>query len=290
MADLPFVDTHIHLWDRAHPALEYDWLEPGVRHDVLGDIEHLKVVHWEAEHFRLETERSNVLKTVHIQCAAGSVDPVAETLWLDEAATRHGIPDAIVAHTDLKSPRVEAELEKHCMASARLRGIRDFSCGDFLADPGYARGCAALERHELVLDLNATWEDMPKARDLAAKIPNTPVILEHVGFPRDRTPEYFANWRGGLWMLAEAPNAWCKISGLGLCDNHWDVTSIKPWVLAAIEIFGVERCVMGSDWPVDKLFSNYDAVLEAYSEILEEFSESDRIALFSANAERVYRI
>ena len=276
--------------DLTAAELRYSWLEPGAIHPILGDIDNLKVLRWDAETFRLETIRSNVVKTVHVQCAIGSEDPVAETRWLEHAASRTGIPSAVIAYTNLKSPDVEAQLERHVGASTRLRGIRDFSDGEYLTDNGFARGCKALEKFRLLLDLDTTWEHMADARDLAGGIPNTPVMLDHVGYPRERSREYFDNWRRGMRSLAEAENAWCKISGLGLCDNQWTVASIRPWVLAAIEIFGVDRCVMGTNWPVDKLYSNYDAVLDAYEEIIAGFTVAEREAIFWRNAERVYQI
>jgi predicted TIM-barrel fold metal-dependent hydrolase len=288
MADVPFVDTHVHFWDLANPDLHYSWLQPGWVHPVLGDIDELKVPLWVAEHLRLETRNANVSKVVHVQSALGIEDPVQETLWLERAAQRTGFPAGIMAHADLKSPSVEAELDRHAQASGRLRGIRDFSSGDYLVDPAFARGCRALAKHGLVLGFEATWEDMGKAARLAQSVPDTVFMIDHTGWPRARTDEYFEQWRAGMRSLAEADNAWCKISGLGMNDNAWTVASLRPWVLEAVESFGVERCVLGTNWPVDKLYSSYDALIDAYAEILSGFSPDEQTALFSANAERVF--
>lgn len=290
MADLTFVDTHVHFWDLRNPDLSYSWLQPGWVHPVLGNIDDLKVPLWAAEHLRIETRNANVSKVVHVQSALGIEDPVQETLWLERAADRTGFPNAIMAYTDLKSRTVEAELDRHAEASGRLRGVRDFSSGDYLVDEQFARGCRVLERYGLVLGFEATWEDMSKAARLAQSVPNTVFMVDHTGWPRARSSDYFASWRGGMSALADADNAWCKISGLGMNDNNWTPGSLRPWVLAAIEIFGVERCVLGTNWPVDKLYSSYDALIDAYAEILSDFSEDEQTALFSGNAERVFRI
>ena len=90
--------------------------------------------------------------------------------------------------------------------------------------------------------------------------------------------------------LAEAPNVACKISGLGMTDHSWTTESIRPWVLACIEVFGVERCMFGSNWPVDSLYSSYRTMLDAYREITADFSAEERAALFQTNAERYYRV
>jgi predicted TIM-barrel fold metal-dependent hydrolase len=75
-----------------------------------------------------------------------------------------------------------------------------------------------------------------------------------------------------------------------MCDPQWTVESIRPWVLTCIELFGVERSFFGTNWPVDRLYSSYPDVLDAYQEIIKDFSEDEQVALFSANAERIFRI
>jgi predicted TIM-barrel fold metal-dependent hydrolase len=254
----------------------------------MGNIDEIKFPLYGADEFLAETAGANVSKIVHVQAALGIEDPVNETIWLEQAAQRTGAPHAIVAYVDLRADNVEEELARHRDASPRLRGVRDFAEGDYLVDPDFARGYATLGRHGLVCDLDCVWEDMHKARDLANAHPETTVILDHAGFPRERTPEYFANWKRGMSALVEAPSAWCKISGLGMCDNDWTVASIRPWLEYCLEAFGVERCVLGTNWPVDKMFSTYDAVIDAYAEIVSGLSADEQVALFSGNAERVF--
>jgi predicted TIM-barrel fold metal-dependent hydrolase len=284
----PFVDTHVHFYDLNHPDLRYEWLMPDAVHPVMGDIDELKVPLFGAEQFLSEVQGVNVARVVHVQAALGSEDPVDETIWLQHAAGRTGIPNAIVAHVDLRADDVEAQLERHRAASPLLRGIRDFGDGDYLIDPAFARGYAVLGAHGLICDLDCVWEDMAKARDLADRHPETTVILDHAGFPRKRTPEYFASWKRGIATLAQAESAWCKISGLGMCDNDWTVASIRPWFEFCLEAFGVKRCVLGTNWPVDRMFSSYQTLVDAYWEIVSELSHDEQVALFCANADRVF--
>lgn len=289
MPALPFVDTHIHFWDLEDPKLHYLWLQPGWIHPLLGDIRALKAPLYGAEEFIAESRFANVPKAVHVQAALGIEDPVEETRWLHAAAERTGYPLAIVAYTNLKAPNAREEIERHMAASSWMRGMRDFSEGDYLVDEDFARGYALLAEYELVLDLDCLWENMGKARDLANRHPGVTMVLDHTGFPQERDAEYFANWKTGMSTLAEAPSAVCKISGLGMRDPTWTVGSIRPWVLHAIEAFGVERCFFGTNWPVDRLYSGYKDVVEAYAEIVSDFSPDEQRALFSGNAERVYR-
>jgi predicted TIM-barrel fold metal-dependent hydrolase len=290
MADLGFVDTHVHYWDLAHPKLAYSWLAPDAIHPILGDIGEIKFPLFDGEAYRREIDGANVTKVVHVQAAIGIADPVDETRWLQEQADKTGVPHAIVAYSNLKDPDVERQLEQHLEASPLVRGIRDFSDGDYLVDPDFERGYSKLAKYGLVCDLDCFWENMHKARDLARRHPDTPMILDHAGFPLERTDEYFESWKGGMETLAEAGNAWCKISGLGMGDNEWTVESLRPWVLHCIEAFGVDRCFFGTNWPVDKMYSTYSQLIDAYAELIADFSADEQVALFSGNAEKVFRI
>ena len=290
MPKFDFVDTHIHLYDMKHPELFYAHWQPGVPHPVLGDrIQRLAERSYFVEDYIAETRNANVTKAVHVQAAIGSKDPVKETEWLQEAADRTGFPHGIVAYADLRDPGVEHVLERHCQYP-NMRGIRDFSYADHPVGPDFHRGFALLEKYDLRPSMNAQWQHMETLRDLAGKFPNITIVVDHAGAPAERTPEYFENWKQGMAIAAEADNIRCKISGLGMADNNWTVGSIRPYVLHCIETFGVERCFFGSNWPVDWLFSSYDAVVDAYTEITAGFTRDEQVALFSKNAEMLYNI
>ena len=290
MDRLEFVDTHVHFWDLTHPDLKYSWLQPDAVHPQLREhLDRLKGKNYVVDDFIAETRGANVTTAVHMQAAVGIEDPVKESEWLQQAADRTGFPQAIVAYSNLKDPRVEDELARH-RGYPNVRGIRDFSEGDYLVDPDFHRGYALLQRLDLVASLDVKWENMAKMRDLAGKFPNVRAVLDHCGFPEERTDEYFESWRKGITTLAEAENVVCKISGLGMVDWSWTVDSIRPWILHCIDAFGPERCIFASNWPVDKLFSTYDVLIDAYTEIVAGFSPDEKTAMFSGNAKDLYRL
>ena len=164
-----------------HPELMYGHWQPGVPHHTLGwQIQKLAERNYVAEDYIAETRNANVTKAVHVQAAIGSPDPVTETEWLQEAAERTGFPHGIVAHADLRDPGVGEVLERHCQ-SPNMRGIRDFSHGDYLVEPDYHRGFALLETFNLVSSMPAQWQDMEKVRDLAHKFPNITIVVDHTG-------------------------------------------------------------------------------------------------------------
>lgn len=289
MPQRPFVDTHVHFWDLTNADLTWDWLSRDAIHPILGNIDGIKIQRYMAEEFIAETRFQNVSKCIHVQAAIGSADPVEETRWLQVQADQTGFPNGIVAHCDLKASNAAALLEDH-LRHANMRGVRDFGHGDYLVDPQWRRGYKLLAAHELVFCLDVIWENMPKARALADEHPGVTLCVDHTGFPRERTDEYFASWRAGMMLLAKAPNIVCKISGLGMCDNEWSVASWKPWILASLEAFGTDRTFFGTNWPVDRLYSSYGDVLNAYEEIISDFSPSEQNALFYENAERIFRL
>ena len=285
-----FVDTHLHFWNLDEPDLHYSWLMPDGKDPLLGErLEELKGTKYLADDYIAETRNANVTKAIHMQAATGTADPVKETQWLQSAADRTGFPQAIVAYANLKDPNVALELERHCQYS-NLRGIRDFSEGDYLVDPDYRRGYALLEAFNLVASLSVTWEKMAKARDLAHTFPGVTVVIDHCGEPSARDDEYFKNWQHAMRTVAEVENVICKVSGLGMADNDWTSDSIRPWVLTCIDIFGPERCIFGTNWPVDKLYSTYDELIDTYTELIADFSDDEQTAIFSKNAENLYRI
>ncbi len=90
--------------------------------------------------------------------------------------------------------------------------------------------------------------------------------------------------------LAQRPNTVVKISGLGMCDHAWTRESLRPWVESCLELWGADRAFFGTNWPVDRLFSSYGDVLDAYAELIADCTADERVALFNGNARRVFRL
>jgi predicted TIM-barrel fold metal-dependent hydrolase len=289
MASLPFVDTHVHFWDLQDPELHYSWLQPDWIHPILGDINGIKVQRYSADQYIAETRFQNVSKAVHVQAAIGIADPTKETAWLQVQADRTGFPHGIVGHVDLAQATAEEVIGRH-LEYANFRGVRDFAAGELIEDSAWRRGYGLLTRDDLVFCIDTTWEAADQVRGLAAEYDDVVLSIDHAVYPRARTDEYFENWKRGLRTFAEAPNIVMKISGLGMRDNQWTVESMRPWVLSCIELFGVERCFFGTNWPVDSLYSSFGDVVDAYDEITADFTPDERTALFSRNAERIFRV
>jgi predicted TIM-barrel fold metal-dependent hydrolase len=295
------VDAHHHLWDLE--ANRYPWLRPATRHPA-GDLTPICKSYLLAD-FLEDARNRELAKSVHLQAEIDHADAVRETAWLQSVAddpASGGFPHGIVAFADPADPKVEAVLEAHARYP-NVRGIRfllnyeegaPLYCattrGDWLTDRQWRRGYALLEKYRLSFDLQIFWQQMADALDLAGSFPNIQLILNHTGMPRSRDPEYVAHWREGMRTLAKAPNVAAKVSGLAMFHHGWTPAVIRPFVLDTIEIFGVERCLFASNFPVDKLQSSYDALWNAFDQITADFSEPERRQLFHDNAVRYYRL
>jgi predicted TIM-barrel fold metal-dependent hydrolase len=298
--DLPIIDAHHHLWDLG--VNHYPWLTDARREMLIGDPAPL-AKNYLLPDFFADTARQNVVKSVHLEAGHSGGDPVLETAWLqgiaDDPASR-GFPHAIVAYANFAAPDVERTLERH-KEHRNVRGIRhivnrhpdpilNFADRDYLNDPTWRQNFGLLKRFDLSFDLQLYPAQMESAAALARDNPDVQMILNHTGMPIEQTSEGYEEWRSGIQRLAACPNIAAKISGRGMLDHHWTTDSIRPFVLGTIEIFGAERCAFASNFPVDSLFSDYDAIWNAFKAITADFSASERAALFHDTAARLYRI
>jgi predicted TIM-barrel fold metal-dependent hydrolase len=299
MSATEFVDSHFHLQDLARHY--YPWLCDADRAPQLeGDLSGIRRTYLVPDYLA-DLSQVRLVKAVHIQNGWDPADPVGETRFLQDVADAHGIPNAIVAFADLASPRAEEVIEQHCSFPA-MRGVRQIlnwhndpalrvaGSPDLMQDRRWRQGFALLGRRGLSFDLQIYWPQMDDAYALAREFPDTLIILDHFGMPVDGSPESMAHWAAALRRLAQAPNVMLKVSGLGLGRPEWTIADVAPIVERAIEIFGVDRTMFGSNLPVDRLFASADAIFEAFHVVTRFCSESERAQLFRSNAELTYRI
>jgi predicted TIM-barrel fold metal-dependent hydrolase len=295
----PIIDPHHHLWDL--DSNKYPWLqERPLRLRVEGDIRPIAKSYL-LEDYWADTRNQNVVKSVHVESGWDPSNPVGETAWLQRLADKHGFPHGIVAHAMLDAPDVERVLEAQA-GYRNVRGIRHIvnwhpdpvktyvDRPDLTRTAAWRRGFGLLQRFGLSFDLQLYPAQMHDAAALARAYPDVPIILNHAGMPVDRDEEGLDLWRRGMRELAAAPNVAVKISGLGVVDWRWTAESIRPFVLQTIEAFGVSRCMFASNFPVDKLYSDFDALYAAFREITRSFSAEERRQLFHDNAAHYYRL
>jgi predicted TIM-barrel fold metal-dependent hydrolase len=157
-------------------------------------------------------------------------------------------------------------------------------------DPRWRDGFALLERFSLSFDLQTPWWHFDAARELARDFPRTPIIINHTGLPADRSLEGFAGWRAAMQQIAQHGNVFVKISGLGQPGKVWSVDDNAPIVRDTISIFGVERCMFASNFPVDKLCARFGTIYAGFRASVCERPVAEQRMLFHDNAVRIYRL
>jgi predicted TIM-barrel fold metal-dependent hydrolase len=299
MDEPAIIDPHHHLWDLesfVYPWLTTRPLPPSVAGDVMPIARSYGL-----KDYLADAAGHSLVRSVHVDAGFDPACPVEETRWLQSIADRHGFPHAIVARAELHKPDVEPVLAGHA-AFPNTRGIRHIvnwhrdpaktyvTRPDLLTDPAWLAGFALLRKYGLSFDLQLYPSQMADAARLAARFPDTLIILNHAGMPVDRDAENIALWRAGMRALAAAPNVLVKISGLGMVDWRWTEASIRPLVLETIEIFGVERSMFASNFPVDKLYSSFDTLYRAFKNIVADFEPAEKRKLLHDNAATAYRL
>jgi predicted TIM-barrel fold metal-dependent hydrolase len=300
-AELPIIDAHHHLWNLSDGPLYYPWLQDKTPHDFfLGNYAPLKRDYLPPD-YRRDAAGHNVVKTVHVEAECSREQQIAETRWLTEMNAKHGMPNAIVGHAWFHTPNAEDILAQH-KAFALVRGIRSKpvtsnSPGTSVAgapgtmqDPQWLAGLRLLRKFDFSWDLRVPTWHLEEAAQVVRANPDVAVVLNHTGFPWDRSEAGLAMWRRGMRALAACPNVYCKLSCLCLLDGAWDYDDNRRIVLETIETFGIERCMFASNFPVDGLRVAYGRMFDDFKRMTGDLSAGDRRRLFHDNAAAFYRL
>lgn len=311
---LTIVDAHHHFYDR--PGWRY------LADDFLGDASqghHVRASVYMQALTRYRTSGSAALapvgETEYVVSATADLPPSSPKL-----------AQGIVGHADLRlGAEVLEVLEAHLAAGQeRFRGVRHLSTWDsdsslanpltaappgLLLDDRYRAGVAELARLGLSFDAWLFFPQVPDLVDLAGRFETVPFIVNHcggvvrIGAYAEPQDEVFAHWRAQIASLARLPNVTMKLGGLGMRLNGFGFHKLasppssqllaatwRPWILACIDSFGPDRCMFESNFPVDKGSCTYGAVWNAFKRLSAGFSPSEREALFSGTARRIYRL
>jgi predicted TIM-barrel fold metal-dependent hydrolase len=297
----PIIDPHCHLWDLGmggHP-----WLRPtGGAIQALGDLDAIRRDYL-VDDYRRDAANQNVVASVHIEAAWDRADdPLSEIRWLETLDKSSGVAARYIGFADLTAPDAAAALDrlsevKRCVGVRQMLSwhptepAKCFALRPGIADEaGFRRGVALLARHDQILELMLYPYQAEEVARLARDFPNQTLIVNHCGSPVDRDREGMARWREGLKRLGSAPNVQIKISALTAYDPSPTPESLREVALYCIESFGVDRSMFGSDFPVGRLWTSFDAIFDGFKAIVRDFSEAEQSALFHDNARRVYRM
>ena len=296
---LAIVDAHQHFWDLSlgkHPWLR-DEPPPPFRY---GDTRPLRRSYLPAD-YRTDAGAYRVVGSVYVETEWDPTDPIGETRWVQGLAAREGLPSAVVAQAWLDRDDVEDVLARQA-ACPLVRGIRHKPAAapspdsvvpgapGSMGDPRWRAGFARLARHGLSFDLQAPWWHLQEAAMLARDFPDTQIVLNHTGLPADRSAEGLRGWREAMATLAARPNVAVKISGLGVPGQSWTAESNREVVLRTLDLFGVDRAMFASNFPVDGLVARLETIYDGFRTIVRDLTATDQQKLFGENAVRIYRL
>lgn len=290
-ADFPIIDAHHHLWDLS--AVRYPWLMERGQPRFFGDPSAIQRDYLLPE-FRADASPHGVRGSVHIQ--VGAADAWQEASWVQQQCEANpNWPMVQVAFCDLTRPDLSSTLDLFANLTS-VRGLRqiigrapgeDAKLGTnaLLDDPAFLAGLRALGERGFSFDLQLIPELMDKTARVLARAPQTAIALCHAGSPYDRSPAGLDEWARQLQAIAALPQVSIKLSGLGMFDHKWTPQGFAPIVATCLEQFGPQRCMFGSNFPVDSLYSSYARLFEAHWSLV---PNAHRRAVFHDTAARFY--
>ena len=305
------IDAHHHIWRQA----DLPWLIGPMQPRIFGPYEPIRRDYPVREYLD-DLAGNGVVKSVYVQTNWAKERYEDETAWVQRTSAETGWPHAIVAYADFGADDVRPQLDR-LKRYPLVRGVRmqlhwhqnplyRFAPrADLCADPTLRRNIARLADYDWSFDLQVFAPQMPDAASLAEACPKVTFVLQHAGMPEDLSaagrsawragmPEDLSAagrsaWRAGMVRLAACPNIVCKLSGLGTFIHRNDPAHIAGIVSETVAIFGADRCLFGSNFPIEKLWTSYGDLIDAYLDTVKT-NPRHRDAVLRDTAMRVYRL
>ena len=272
------IDAHQHFWK--YDAIQYPWMK----------------LDWPIRRDFLPPDLQPLLATAKLDgsIAVQARQSLEETRWLLQLADQYPLLKGVVGWVDLQSEHVEEQLTllaKHPRFVGVRHVVQDEPDDRFLLRPEFLRGIGKLKQFNLTYDLLIYPKQLPAAIELVSRFPGQPFVLDHIAKPFIRDGA-LPPWREQIRELAQAPNLFCKVSGMVTEANwtNWRKEDFQPYLDVAFAAFSSDRLMFGSDWPVCLLAGSYARVFELVDDYTRQLPGEAREKFFGDNAARFYRI
>ena len=290
------VDAHHHVWRRA----DLPWLEGPMQPRIFGPYDPIRRDYPMAEYLD-DIEGTGVVKSVYVQANWPVERFEDEVAWASGVAAETGWPDAIVGYADVTAADVRPGLDRLAKYPL-MRGVRqqlhwhDESAycfaprPDLAQDPNVRRNVARLADYGWTFELQVFAPQMAGAAELAAACPKVTFVLQHAGMLEDLSEVGRTAWRDGMKRLAARPNVVVKLSALGTFLHRNDPGHVEDVVTTTLGLFGPGRCLFGSNFPIEKLWTTYADLIAVYRAATKGLDADAEMAVFHDTATRVYRL
>lgn len=293
---MKIVDSHHHIWRRR----DLPWLMGPMQPRIFGPYEEIRR-DYPIEEYLQDISTRNVVKSVYVQANWAKDRFEDEVAWVQAEADRTGWPHGIVGYCDMSVEDARPQLDR-LTKYPRMRGIRQqfhwhqnalyrFAAGpDMARDPNVIRNIGHLADYGWSFDLQVFAAQTPGAAALAAACPKVTFILQHAGMPEDLSREGHAFWQEHLRGLARQPNVVSKLSAFGTFIHRNETGHISRILHETLAVFGPTRCLFGSNFPIEKIWTDYGPLVDSFLIAASDLDEATRQAIFHDNAVRVYRL
>ena len=297
--DIEIIDAHHHFWDLNQNY--YPFLSNKIDENFfLGDYELIRKNYLPTDYVS-DSKEHNIIGTIHCEAEWDRNDQVGETRWLENLSKKNKFPNAIVAHAWFHKKNSEEIIAKQASFDM-VKGIRskpitklssnsdDLTGEGSMQDINWRNGLKLLEKYNLNYDLRIPNWHLEEAIEIVRLIPNTKVIINHAGFPWDRTKQGMEYWRKGIKLMSLEPNTFIKLSEFGVKDKDWDYSQNEQIIKELIDLFSPQRSMFASNFPVSKIKISFKDLYNNYKKIVKSFSSDEKKWLFAKTASEVYNL
>ena len=272
------IDSHQHFWEIN--KFNYSWMDqksPLRKDFVPNDLEKL-------------IKENQIDKTIIVQ----AVPSTEETYWLLEMAENYDFIAGVVGWVDLTDPKIEKTLNI-LQENQFFKGVRHLWETDedpeWIINSGAIRGLKVIAERNLTFDFLARPNNLIYIPKIMNLVPNLRAVLDHIGKP-EIAKKKIQPWLNDIRKISSIDNVFCKLSGMITEANqkNWRVEDLKPYVHHVLSLFGADRIMFGSDWPVCTIAGQYKDVKNSFDEILKDLDLTSKNKIFGQNASKFYKI
>lgn len=274
------IDSHQHFW--RYDATDYPWIGPkhlAIKRDFFpADLEPL-------------LQNAGIDGCIAVQAR----QTLEETNWLLELAAKNTFIKGVVGWLPLSDPQINQTLERYAN-QPNLVGIRhiihDEPDDQFILRADFNEGISQLTSRDLVYDILIFEKHLPQTIEFVDRHPNLNFVVDHIAKPKIRREIFDKEWQTNLTELARRANVSCKLSGMvtEVDGPVWDRQLLAPYFETALEVFGSDRLLFGSDWPVCLLKTDYPTWIDTVATALNALSKDEQAAIWGKNAQRIYKL